>query len=113
SGATPKLIKRITTGKGAHAFRAKGDQRHVFVSNRVANTISLIDTQSLAVVEQYAAPGGPDCMEFLADHRTLLVTSRWARKLTYIDTQDKRIVRQVPVGRSPHGVWTLAHAKRV
>lgn len=52
-------------------------------------------------------------MEFLADHRTLLVTSRWARKLTYIDTQDQRIVRQVPVGRSPHGVWTLAHAKRV
>jgi hypothetical protein len=52
-------------------------------------------------------------MEFLADQRTLLVTSRWARKLTYIDTQDKRIIRQVAVGRSPHGVWTLAHAARV
>lgn len=113
SGAAPKLIKRITTGKGAHAFRARGDKRHVFVSNRVANTISLIDTQSLSVVEQYQAPGGPDCMEFLADQRTLLVTSRWARKLTYIDTNDKRIVRQVAVGRSPHGVWTLAHAARV
>ena len=113
SGAAPKLIKRITTGKGAHAFRARGDKRHVFVSNRVANTISLIDTQTLAVVDQYTAPGGPDCMEFLADQRTLLVTSRWARKLTYIDTADKRIIRQVPVGRSPHGVWTLAHAARV
>jgi YVTN family beta-propeller protein len=113
TGAAPKLIKRITTGKGAHAFRAWGDRRHVFVSNRVANTISVIDTQALAVVEQYAAPGGPDCMEFLSDQRTLLVTSRWARKLTYIDTEDKRIMRQVPVGRSPHGVWTLAHAGRV
>ncbi|MEY2594166.1 MAG: hypothetical protein RI972_1855 [Pseudomonadota bacterium] len=113
SGAAPKLIKRITTGKGAHAFRARGDRRHVFVSNRVANTISVIDTQTLAVVDQYAAPGGPDCMEFLSDQRTLLVTSRWVRKLTYIDTVDKRIVRQVPVGRSPHGVWTLAHAGRL
>ncbi len=113
SGPAPKLIKRITTGKGAHAFRARGDKRHVFVSNRVANTISMIDTQSLSVVEQYQAPGGPDCMEFLADQRTLLVTSRWARKLTYIDIQDKRIIRQVAVGRSPHGVWTLAHAARV
>ncbi len=113
SGAQPKLIKRITTGKGAHAFRARGDKRHVFVSNRVANTISLLDTQSLSVVDQYTAPGGPDCMEFLADARTLLVTSRWARKLTYIDTVDKRIIRQVGVGRSPHGVWTLAHAGRV
>jgi len=113
SEAVPKLVKRVTTGKGAHAFRAKGDKRHVFVSNRVANTISVIDSQSLTVVDQLAAPGGPDCMEFLSDRRTLLVTSRWARKLTYIDTVDRRVIRQVPVGRSPHGVWTLAHAQRV
>lgn len=113
SGPVPKLVKRIITGKGAHAFRARGDKRHVFVSNRVANTISLIDTQTLSVVEQFTAPGGPDCMELLADQRTLLVSSRWARKLTYIDTVGKRIIRQVPVGRSPHGVWTLAHAGRI
>ena len=112
SGPQPKLIKRIPTGKGAHAFRARGDKRHVFVSNRVANTISLIDTQTLAVVAEYPAPGGPDCMEMLNDNRTLLVTSRWARKLTVIDIQTRQVVKQVPVGRSPHGVWTLDHAPR-
>jgi len=83
------------------------------VSNRVANTISKIDTRSLTVVDSYPAPGGPDCMEMLADGKTLLVTSRWARKLTFIDTQQKKVVRQVSVGRSPHGVWTLDHAPRL
>jgi len=112
SGATPKLIKRIKTGKGAHAFRARGDKRHVFVSNRVANTVSQIDLTTLSVVAEYPAPGGPDCMEMLADGRTLLVTSRWARKLTYIDIEQKTVLRQVEVGRSPHGVWTLDHAPR-
>jgi YVTN family beta-propeller protein len=112
SGATPRLAKRIDTGDGAHAFRARGDKRHVFVSNRVANTISLIDTQALVVVDQYLAPGGPDCMELLADGRTLLVTSRWAKKLTFIDTTTRSVTRQVLVGRSPHGVWTLNHAPR-
>jgi YVTN family beta-propeller protein len=112
SGPQPKLIKRIPTGKGAHAFRARGDRRHVFVSNRVANTISLIDTQTLAVVAEYPAPGGPDCMEMLNDNRTLLVSSRWARKLSVIDIQTRQVVKQVPVGRSPHGVWTLDHAPR-
>ena len=112
SGAQPRLVKRIETGNGAHAFRARGDKRHVFVSNRVANTISLIDTVALAVVTQYPAPGGPDCMEMLNDNRTLLVTSRWARKLTFIDIEKKQVVRQVDVGRSPHGVWTLDHAPR-
>jgi YVTN family beta-propeller protein len=112
SGKEPRLIKRIPTGAGAHAFRARGDQRHVFVSNRVANTISLIDTQSLTVVAEYPAPGGPDCMEMLTDNRTLLVSSRWARRLSFIDIEKKQVVRQIDVGRSPHGVWTLDHAPR-
>lgn len=112
SGATPKLVKRIATGEGAHAFRSRGDKRHVFVSNRVANTISQIDTQTLTVVGEYPGPGGPDCMELLADGKTLLVSSRWARKLSFVDLEKKQVVRQINVGRSPHGVWTLDHAPR-
>ncbi len=107
-----KLIKQIQTGAGAHAFRARGDKRHVFVSNRVANSISMIDTQTLSVVADLPGPGGPDCMEVLADGRTLLVTSRWARKLSFIDIESRKLLRQVDVGSSPHGVWTLDHAGR-
>lgn len=112
SGAKPVLAKRIETGEGAHAFRAWGDRRHVMVSNRVANTISRIDLQSMSVVANFPAPGGPDCMDITADGKTILVTSRWARKLTFIDVATAQVVRQVPVGRSPHGVWTLDHAPR-
>ena len=112
SQATPKLVKRIETGDGAHAFRSAGDQRHFYVSNRVANTISKVDTQGLGVVATYPAPGGPDCIEVLADGKTLLVSSRWARKLSVIDTESRKVIRQVPVGKSPHGVWTLDHAPR-
>jgi DNA-binding beta-propeller fold protein YncE len=111
--AAPKPHKRIVTGKGAHAFRARGDRRHVFVSNRVANTISQIDLSTLSVTAEFPAPGGPDCMDMLADGRTLVVTSRWSRKLTFIDIDKRAVVRQVDVGRSPHGVWTLDHAPRL
>nr|WP_315193326.1 YncE family protein [uncultured Aquabacterium sp.] len=112
SGPKPVRTRRIETGNGAHAFRAWGDKRHVLVSNRAANTISRIDMQTMKVVANYPAPGGPDCMDLLADGRTILVTSRWARKLTVIDTVKGEVIRQVPVGRSPHGVWTLSHAAR-
>lgn len=112
TGPKPVLVKRIKTGDGAHAFRAWGDRRHVLVSNRVANTISRIDMQTMAVVATYPAPGGPDCMDLLSDGKTILVTSRWARKLTFIDTVSQKVIRQVPLGRSPHGVWTLDHAPR-
>jgi DNA-binding beta-propeller fold protein YncE len=109
----PRLIKRIATGDGAHAFRSMGDGRHVLVSNRVANTISQIDHTALAVVSELPGPGGPDCMDLLRDGRTLLLSSRWARKLSIVDVPTRRVLHQVDVGRSPHGVWTLDHASRV
>jgi YVTN family beta-propeller protein len=112
SGAAPKLLQRIATGEGAHAFRARGDGKHLFVSNRVANTISMIDIDAMKVAAELPGPSGPDCMEVLADGKTLLVSSRWARKLSFIDIEARKVLRQVPVGRSPHGVWTLDHAPR-
>ncbi|MFM9921515.1 YncE family protein [Variovorax sp. H27-G14] len=112
AGAEPKLVGKIPTGKGAHAFRSAGDGKTVFVSNRVANTISRIDLTTLKVVASYAVPGGPDCMDVSADGKTLYVTSRWAKKLSVVDLTTQKVVRQVNVGRSPHGVWTLDHGKR-
>ena len=112
TGAAPRLVQTIRTGKGAHAFRAAGDRRHVFVSNRVADTISKIDYQSMTVVDSYPAPSGPDCMDLSSDGRFIFVASRWAKKLSVIDTTTRQVVRQVRVGKSPHGVWTLDHAPR-
>jgi YVTN family beta-propeller protein len=112
SAAKPHRVKTIPTGAGAHAFRSMGDKRHVLVSNRVANTISKIDMDALAVVDKFPAPGGPDCLDLSADGRYIYVASRWIKKLTVIDTQSRKVVRQVPVGKSPHGVWTLNHAPR-
>ncbi len=112
SSGTPVKLRTLPTGKGAHAFRALGDRKHVLVSNRVANTISQIDYTTMQVVAEFPAPSGPDCMEVMADGKTILLASRWARKLTVIDIPSRKVVRQVPVGKSPHGVWTIDHAGR-
>ena len=112
SGASPKLIKTLPTGAGAHAFRSAGDKRHVYVSNRVANTISKVDYVSQKVVDSFPAPGGPDCMDLSPDGKLIYVASRWARKLTVIDTTTRKVVQSISVGNSPHGVWTLDHAPR-
>ncbi len=112
SGAEPLLVKRIDTGDGAHAFRSRGDGKHLFVSNRVANTVSIIDLTTFTKVRDLPGPAGPDCMDVTADGKTLLLSSRWARKLTFVDIDNAKVIRQINVGRSPHGVWTLDHAPR-
>jgi YVTN family beta-propeller protein len=112
SNGPAQKIKKIPTGKGAHAFRAVGDKQHVLVSNRVANTLSKIDYKNFTVVDHYPGPTGPDCMDITADGKTILLASRWAQKLSVIDMATRKVVRQIKVGKSPHGVWTLDHAPR-
>lgn len=112
SGKEPALLQKIPTGKGAHAFRAAGDGKHVYVSNRVANTISRINHQTMLVDATFPAPSGPDCMDISGDGKFIMVGSRWAKKLTVIDIDSQKVVRQVSVGKSPHGVWTLDHVAR-
>jgi YVTN family beta-propeller protein len=105
-------VKKITTGLGAHNFVAKGDGRHVFLSNRMANTISLIDQQTLEVKDTLNVPWGPDCMEVTKDGKQLWTTTRWIRMLTVVDLETKKVVQQIPVGKSPHGLFFLSHAPR-
>jgi YVTN family beta-propeller protein len=112
SAGPARLVQRIETGTSAHAFRALGDRRHVFVGNRSADTISLIDTHTRTVVAELPGPGGPDCMELLADGKTLLISSRWARKVTVVDVPSRKVLQQVRVGKSPHGIFSLHHAPR-
>lgn len=63
-----KVVKQIYTGKGAHNFRSLADGTHVAVTNRVANTISIIDENTLTNVGDITGLlPGPDDMELSAD----------------------------------------------
>ncbi len=101
-----KVVKTIPTGKGAHNFRSLADGTHVAVTNRVANTISIIDENTLTNVGDITGLlPGPDDMELSADRKTLWVTFRFAKKVGVIDLASRRLIQTIPVGRSPHGIY--------
>jgi YVTN family beta-propeller protein len=100
------------TGKGGHNFLAVGDGRRVLVSNRVGNTVSVIDQVELKVVDTIPVPGGPDCMELRRDGKELWVTSRWINRVSVVDMTTKRLLHSIPVGRAPHGIYFPTHAAR-
>ena len=108
---TRKEIKRIPTGKGAHNFRPLGDKKHVFVSNRIGSTISLLNMQTLEKVGDVTGlPAGPDDMEITPDGKTLWVTFRFSKKVGVIDIPTMKLVTVIPVGKSPHGVFFTPRA---
>jgi YVTN family beta-propeller protein len=108
-----RSLQRIPTGKGAHNFLPMGDKRHVLLSNRVENTISVIDMEALKVVETIKVPGGPDDMELKKDGSELWVTSRWIGRVSVIDMKTRQVKHSIPVGRSPHGLYFHSHAPRL
>ncbi|MBL8375642.1 beta-propeller fold lactonase family protein [Accumulibacter sp.] len=104
-------VKKVATAPAAHNLQPKGDGRHFYVSNRsVDGSISLLDTQTMAVVGKYEVPGGPDDMMVRADGKELWATARFARKVQVIDLATGKLKRSIPVGSSPHGVFFLNHA---
>lgn len=101
-----RVVKRIPTGRGAHNFRSLDDGRHVAASNRVSNTISIIDYVDLTRTRDITGLlPGPDDMELTADKRFLWVTFRFARHVGVIDMSTYALVDTIRVGRSPHGIY--------
>ena len=108
---TQKIVKVIKTGKGAHNFRPLGDGRHVYVSNRVAATISKIDMDTLENVGTIQdLPAGPDCMDITPDQKELWVTFRFSKKVGIINLSTNALEKTIKVGNSPHGVFFTPNA---
>jgi YVTN family beta-propeller protein len=100
-----KSVRQIRTGKGAHNFRPLGDGRHVFVSNRVDNSVSVIDMVTLEKKYDIKVPNGPDCMDVSADGKLLWVTQRWSKSVAVVDIAARKVIDTIPVGKSPHGIF--------
>ena len=106
--ADGKVINRIRTGNGAHQLFASPDGRQIYINNRAAGTITVLDAVSLATVRTYHVPGGPDDLAFAPDG-TIWITCRFAEKIAVL-TPATGELRSVEVGRQPHGIFLNAAA---
>ncbi len=99
------VMRQIHTDRGAHNFLLSPDGKTLYVSNRVAGTISGLDADTLEVTATLPAPGGPDDMVFSTDGQELWVTGRWRASVNVIDRAAGTLKTTIPVGRSPHGIF--------
>lgn len=105
---TGRILRAVKTGAGAHNVFPSPDGLFHYVTNRVANTITALDAQTLAPVRTLRAPGAPDCLDFSADGRQMWFTQRVANRVGVLDIETGALLGNIPVGRSPHGI--LFHA---
>lgn len=99
------VIRTIHTDRGAHNFLLSPDGKTIWVSNRLAGTISVLDADTLAVTGSLIAPGGPDDMALSPDGLELWVTGRWRASVDVIEPASGSLKKTIAVGRSPHGIF--------
>jgi YVTN family beta-propeller protein len=99
------VIRTIHTDRGAHNFLLSPDGKTIWVSNRVAGTISVLDADTLNVTGTLMAPGGPDDMALSPDGKELWATARWRASVDVIERASGSLTKTIAVGRSPHGIF--------
>ncbi len=102
------VLGLLPTGRGAHGLYPSRDAKQLYVTNRDAGTISVVDFGTRAVVATWSIPGGsPDMGGVSADGSVLWLSGRYNAEVYAISTADGHLIARIPVGRGPHGlcVW--------
>jgi YVTN family beta-propeller protein len=108
--STTLTVKRfIHTGMGAHGIYPSRDATRIFVSNRDAGSISVLDATTLDITATWRIPGGgsPDMGGITADGSQLWLSGRYNSVVYVFDTTTGKLLHRIPVDSGPHGlaVW--------
>ncbi|MDE3132177.1 MAG: beta-propeller fold lactonase family protein [Acidobacteriota bacterium] len=106
---TFKVIGFIHTAAGAHGLYPSRNAKFLYVSNREAGSVSVIDFATKRVVKtwQLPLPASPDMGGVSADGKTLWLSGRYNSVVYAINTVTGKLRAAIAVGAGPHGlcVW--------
>jgi len=118
-GASFTVLGFLPTGAGAHGLYPSRDASDLYVSNRQAGSVSVVDFATRTVVATWQLPpetaahlgapvhASPDMGGVSADGKVLWLSGRYNSDVYAIDTTTGSLIARIPVGNGPHGlcVW--------
>ncbi len=106
---TLRISGFLHTGKGAHGIYPSRDATRIFISNRDAGSISVLDATGARVLKTWPLSKGasPDMGGVTADGTQLWLAGRYDSEVYVIDTTSGKLLHRIKVGNGPHGlaVW--------
>ena len=77
------------------------DARSIYVSNRLAGTISVIDVEAVGIAETWRIGGSPDMVQVSPDGQQIWVSSRYHGWVDVVDSNNGRSAAPHPHRRGP------------
>ena len=91
--ATLKVAAQISTGAGRHEIVISSDNRFAFVSNREAKTVSIVDVQKLAKINDVKVGPNPVSLALSELSKAIYAVSETDGTVAVIDTQGQVLTR--------------------
>ncbi len=88
--ASGSKLRDLATGAGAEGIATAPSGREVWVTNREADTLSVIDVETLAVVATIPCPGFPIRIAFTPDGQRALVSAARSGEVVAFDVAARR-----------------------
>ena len=84
-------------------------------ANETANSVSLVGTSGLRVLDEKVCGGRPFAIEIASDQKTIVVSSRWSGELTVFETDGRSLTTRgrISVGFEPCGIAITPDGKRL
>jgi DNA-binding beta-propeller fold protein YncE len=93
----------LPTGRGAHGMAISRDTRALYVSNRLAGTISVIDFEAWGIAASWRIGGSPDMLQVSPDGQ-LWASGRAHGEVYVVDTGTGQLLHRIRTGAAPHGL---------
>ena len=94
----------IPTRRGCHGLAISRDTRALYVANRLAGTISVIEFSSWGVATEWFVGGSPDMLQVSPDGQQLWYSNRNHGGVSVLDTNTGGLIAYIPTGAAPHGL---------
>jgi YVTN family beta-propeller protein len=94
----------IATGEGAEGIALTSDEGEVWVSNRADDTVSIIDPETLAVVDSFRVEGFPLRIYMTPNGDTALLACAQANEVALVDVATRAVIARLPTGDTPVGI---------
>jgi DNA-binding beta-propeller fold protein YncE len=104
-----RQVRTIGLPRMPHGLYPSRHGERLYISERGAGKISVLDFRTDRIVDTWTIPGGgsPDMGGVSADGRILWLSGRYDGVVYGFKTRSGRLIAKIPVGGSPHGlvVW--------
>lgn len=94
---TRKKLADIPTGAGAEGIDISLDQKEVWVTNRAANTVSVIEVASLKVIATLESKDFPIRVKFAPGGKQALVSNARSGDVVVFDAVTRKEIQRVPM----------------